>query len=149
MSRDQDRTSKLSSLRDAISAHPGYKADLDWQALQRMHAILGGNFNELMNALDRPSSNPDLALELIQNVRPPNVRTDFFLTLDRLLHNFLASVASLIDHTRNIVRHYQSTTFAGEYERRVGQLADAPLPSFMKDFRNYLLHYRLPLAEIK
>ncbi|PWU44490.1 hypothetical protein DLJ46_25720 [Micromonospora globispora] len=83
-------------------------------------------------------------LELIQNVRPSLVQDEFYDEVDRRLHNFVAAAATLIDHTRRLVDDYAGTSFAEEYTRRKDELIAQPEATFVRDLRNFVLHYGLP-----
>jgi hypothetical protein len=85
----------------------------------------------------------ELAIELIQNVRPANVRKKFFGLLDQRLHNMLASAMSLVDHTRRLIRGYEGGSFATEFRERNDAVRAAHSSVFLRDLRNYLLHYEL------
>jgi hypothetical protein len=103
------------------------------------------NYQELRRHLDRPSGDQDLAFELIQNVRlPSHVQDEFHAEVDRLLHNFVASAATLVDHTRRLVANYEGTAFASDYESHKEALAALAEAAFIKDLRNYVLHYGIP-----
>jgi len=66
----------------------------------------------------------------------------------RLLHNFLASAMTLVDHTRaHINTWHAGTTFEKEYKRQVRESFTAnPVSRFVQCLRNYNLHYRLPVV---
>lgn len=66
----------------------------------------------------------------------------------RLLHNFLASAKTLVDHTRIAVdRLYGETEFFNEYnEKKDKLLVKNPLQVFIQDLRNYAQHYTLPIV---
>jgi hypothetical protein len=69
-------------------------------------------------------------------------REIFIDELSRLLHNFLSSASTLIDHTRVVTeRVLKDTEFFHEYEnkKRV-ELAESELIQFVKKFRNYFSH---------
>jgi hypothetical protein len=136
---------RVKELRTRIRRHPGQLAEIKWEGLRRVADVLGRNLRELLMVLEAPNRDVQLALELIQNVRRSDIRDDYFAVLDQRLHNFVASATTLIDHTRRHVDGYQGTAFAREYENRKVLVTDAPVASFVKSLRNYLLHYRLPL----
>lgn len=128
-----------------IEAHPGHQAFYDWEGLRRSAAVLHWNHRELDELLEMPRADEDLAIELIQNVRPPDVADDFYTALDVRLHNFVAAAVSLIIHTRVVVvekNRYKDTRFLAEYEERKQVLANAPVRGFVQDLRNYLLKYQ-------
>jgi len=69
----------------------------------------------------------------------------------RLLHNFLASAKSLVDHTRVIVnRLYADHEFRNEYQSKLDQdLAKNPVQKFVQNLRNYTQHYTLPILALQ
>lgn len=68
-----------------------------------------------------------------------------------LLHNFVSSAKSLIDHTRRIhQKDYQPKQLRVESERQIKErfLAN-PLAQFVEDLREMAQHYRLPSVGIR
>ncbi|MEJ2505970.1 MAG: hypothetical protein P8Y81_06885 [Ignavibacteriaceae bacterium] len=64
--------------------------------------------------------------------------------LKRKLHNFLAANSTIIDHTRRLVNKYpQVKNIISEKIKK--EFEESPLNNFVKDLRNYCLHYSLPL----
>jgi len=63
----------------------------------------------------------------------------FQLEIVCLLHNYLASAKTLIDHTRILVEElYKNTDFWAEYEARKKEtFIDSPLAQFVQNLRNY------------
>ena len=70
------------------------------------------------------------------------------LELTRLLHNLVASVMSLVEHTRIIINaHYKGTNFYDEYEKeKKNRFVNNRITGFVQELRNYTLHYGLPFA---
>lgn len=68
--------------------------------------------------------------------------------LTRLLHNFLASARSLVDHTRAVMKEwYGGTELHYEYTQEIQKrIISKELPGFIEELRNYALHYRLPVT---
>lgn len=96
--------------------------------------------------LNEIETRDDLAAELFQNVRPPEHRDQILGMLDQRLHNYLASAAALVDHTRRLFGRYSGTPVATEYEHRKEAVARVPVVGFVKDLRNFLLHRRIPFV---
>ena len=80
-------------------------------------------------------------MELFQNVRPTKVPDEYFSQLDQRLHNMLASAVSLVDHTRRLQARYEGTDFYVEFTRRNDDVRTADGSVFLRNLRNYLLHY--------
>ncbi len=127
-----------------IRGHPGYVEYQELLAFERsITAVFGANLNELVALLDAAATNEDLAVELIQNVRPPVVRDRFHGRVTQRLHNYLASSESLAEHARRLMRR-RTGAVVGEFERRKAELLQHPEVPFMKGLRNFTLHRRLP-----
>ncbi len=108
-------------------------------------SILIGNGRQVMGFEDWLNASPLNWLQFwTNNSSPPRYR---FQEPSRLIHNFLASATTLVDHTRNHVRGvYAGHTFRRQYEDAVGTLTKDPLVPFVHDLRNFNLHHSLPLG---
>jgi hypothetical protein len=72
---------------------------------------------------------------------------EFVGEVRRFLHNYLASVKSLVDHSRRIVRDLcGQTAFWSQYQERVQATFMGPVPRFVQDLRNYTLHRDVPIS---
>ena len=84
------------------------------------------------------------------DVRNRGAFEEFLDEVDRLFHNYLASAASLRDHTRRIRRRYAADEgFGKDYDFMRVKILGAPVCDFVQDLRNYTLHWRLPVARGK
>ncbi len=137
-------TAELKAIRSELAAHPGTVAHQRSLAVRRAHGILVMNEHDLSQLLDAPDSDPDLVVELFQNVREPVVRDAFIQDLIRRLHNYVAAVKTLVDHTRRIMRAEADAAFKSEYEQRIAAMAAAPVVGFVQKLRYYFLHYGVP-----
>src|SRR4051794_40554425 len=108
-----------------------------------MYAVWALNYGALIATATAPSRDEDLAVEIIQNVRPSEVAQRYQDEVARTLHNYVAATASLVDHGRRHVARYANTPFASEFEARNAAVRDLPEASFIRGLRNYLLHYAL------
>jgi hypothetical protein len=73
----------------------------------------------------------------------------FLDEVDRLLHNYLASVTSLRDHTRRLWTKLPPADPAvrSEYQARVdATFTDSPLANFVHGLRNFSMHRQLPVV---
>lgn len=99
-----DPADALREVEARIAEHPGYRNYAQASALlATIKHVVEPNWRELLAVLDAPNSNTALAMELVQNVREPQVRDRYRATLDQKLHNYLASAFTLVDHVRRIV----------------------------------------------
>lgn len=121
------------------------------QAMQSSFQVFEGNFAELVKLLE-PLEDPR---ESLFNYAAPDKseNLDHLITeTKRLLHNFLASAKSLVDHTRVIVNRLypQDHEFRSEYQRKLNQdLASNVLQKFVQNLRNYTQHYTLPVLALQ
>jgi len=69
--------------------------------------------------------------------------------ITRLLHNYLASVTSLIDHTRVFCRRLGCSKFQETYEEKLNEVKSNACLHFMKQLRNYAHHYHVPFVDAR
>ena len=126
-----------------IEASEGTKAHRRIQALGRGCDIVGGTYADLAKAFAFYES--PQGLDLWEVSRRAELSTAV-REVERALHNYLASVFSLADHTRNMMRdaYADADTTRTAYHERVKTDFSDPLPRFIHSLRNYILHYRLP-----
>ena len=69
-----------------------------------------------------------------------------FGDVNRHFHNFLTSITTLVDHTRNLMKEdFVKPEHREEYQNKVKVVfAIDPLTQFLQDFRNYITHYAIP-----
>ena len=109
-----------------------------WQAINRMGIInenyhtLILNYRELMNEIVRIQLVPEPFLLLFHNEN-----------LNRYIFNFLASTSALIDSCRSVMDFYKNTVIYEKYKQKVKeQFANNKIAIFIKDLRNYQMHYK-------
>lgn len=141
---ESDEWDKIERLRRRAVDHPGRHAFVQWSAWRTVVDILTLNHRDLVAHLNEPNEKLDAALEVIRNVGPrkdPDYSTEFY----RLLHNYLASVKTLVDHSRNLSKRYPNKTdFLREYQDRVRRISEIPVARFVQELRNVVLHAQLP-----
>lgn len=135
---------RVRELQEAVQRHPGTAAHVSLRSIERIRAIQQHNYEELTELLDEPNHNHDLLIELFQNVRDATVRDAYLQLFATTFHNYMASVRTLVDHTRVVVKKVERPTFVAEYERRLHPLRQSTCAAFMQRFRNYVIHYRFP-----
>lgn len=120
-----------------LRALPGAQFNEDIRALNFCSYTMGRNGTELEAHVRQFMGAPVLAEELDD---------DFENELVRLLHNFLASVTSLIDAQRVVMRHRwpdegQTSKFAqGEYKNALARFFQPGESEFVVKLRNYCTH---------
>jgi len=74
---------------------------------------------------------------------------DYLAELTRLLHNFLASAKSLVDHTRNFIRNSYGNRgeLVAEYDKEVKlRLSNNPVCKFTQELRVFFTHISMPFV---
>ncbi len=110
--------------------------------------IFSGNFEELMKTIELYKSPSSFVLHDVRNREELN---QFFKEVTRLLHNYLASAMTLVDHTRILVKElYAEEKFAefyDEYGFKIKEVfAENSLHQFIQGLRNYIVHKELPMV---
>ncbi|MFV5169743.1 hypothetical protein [Bacillus cereus] len=105
------------------------------------------NNKELVNLLSQYETDSNLALK-ISSFGNRETFKSFLTEIVRLLHNYLASAMTLVDHTRKLFRdEYEIKEFEKEYNKKIDELfAQSPIAQFIQDLRNYSMHRMLPMA---
>jgi hypothetical protein len=139
----------LNELKERLPQLPGWQVRAELLALDRSMRVFKGNAAELSRYLGEHERVPAV-LEL-WDVNNRDAFDRFLDEVDRLLHNFVASAASLRDHTRRLrdklLREDPGDELAAEYQTRVDELfKSSPAVQFIQGVRNYALHRRLPIA---
>jgi hypothetical protein len=127
-----------------ILEHPGRAATDRWRSLQRIHKVLQANELEMLQLIDAVQSDENLASELMRNVGQTGAQDAYFDELIRRSHNYLSALKMLVDHTRNLMRHYSDGAVATEYARRIRAIVEAGRGPFLQKLRDYLIHYQIP-----
>lgn len=101
-------------------------------------------------------------LQLSQRINDPNEGSDLMMAgnrdagnqahreITRLVHNFVASAKTLVEHTRNFMKeHYLNTSIYSKYIDQIKlDFGNEPVIKFVEDLRNFLLHNGLPPSEM-
>ena len=133
---------ELEDLAAAISAHPATLANEEWSALGASLKVYRGNATELGKLLTSIAT--DMAVGFaVMATGPDSPR--IVAEVRRLLHNYVASVKSLVDHTRALVEPYpEGESFRVDYEARKAVIIAVPVTAFFNDLRNFILHRQIP-----
>lgn len=119
----------------------GYKIVSKLNHIGYSHNIFIQNSNELESTLQK-YENPDFSIPL----QKENYR-EYFKIVNKDLHNFLASVKTLVDHTRAVVTdlYPENSEIRVKYNTEIkSKFENNPLVSFVQDLRNYTLHRKIP-----
>lgn len=111
-----------------------------YEWLQISQYVLNGNFAELMAIPEQFATDRRLV-----GVAARPAQQALLLDFVRRLHNYVAAVKTLVDHTRAFrLRHAPEEPLAADYEKRVKTLRGKPVVCFLQEFRNPVMHSALP-----
>lgn len=123
----------------------------EWRSAAMVHWALLINEGELRRMVDFADEvGQRIALSLTSSLaNGPVEDNDYWGFLFTRLANHAAMNNALIDHVRNLLKGYEGTAFGDEARARSRALGEAPPVSFVKDFRNYLLHNAMAPMSIR
>ena len=132
----------LPAIANKIYQSDAYKINVILDSLGVNFYAFNRNYHELRNVLVA-TGDPKVMLELSDIEK----RADLWVVVDeviRLMHNYLASVKSLVDNTRVLIKKYWpgNKSFPNEYRHEVSvRFANDPLAQFIEALRNEALHH--------
>lgn len=138
-----EKARRISKLEAQITKRRAEISDANWESLFRVYRAYGANGKELVTLIVTPDRNPEVAIAWMRLDKNAPPWDGYFDDLFRALHNYLSILTTLIDHSRNLVRRYTTTSFSDAYMNRISSLSQMHVAGFLKDLRNYLLHYRM------
>ena len=146
---DSSRGREILQRMHELSALPGFSIYQELMALNTSIYILDKNFQELDTFLLDLLENPKWDyLFLVEN---RHVLHKVSEDIVRRLHNFVAAVLSLRDHTRRLYsKYYRKGDLIPEYEKISREaFADNPQAQFVQKLREYCQHYVSPLLSFQ
>lgn len=137
---------RLREMEDELRSMAGREVLLELNSLDSSARVFTDNYRELRQFLMAVRKNPDYAFLGLDQARKQQKEEVFAETL-RLIHNFLASSFSLVDHTR-CTRDRIAPALKTLYEEEsVQRFASDGVAKFWQELRNYQTHYRpVPLT---
>lgn len=141
---DSELVARVQALRRTYFASVERQLVIDFQMVGKTYRVFLGNEAELRLLLER-TSEMEVALKL-WNIENRPAFEAFLDEVDRLLHNYLAAVGSLRDHTRALwAKHLPDDR---EYDERAREtFTESGLCVFVQNLRNYTLHANLPIIQ--
>lgn len=134
----------LDDVQRRMSEHPGYREYVACAELARtINTVFVPNLRELHTLLLLPTRDANLAIELFQNMKRPDVRDGYESAVTQRLHNYVAGSATLVDHARRLMR-LRSGPVAEDFHKRKTAVVENPEVPFIKDLRNFVLHRTHP-----
>ncbi|RLC70349.1 MAG: hypothetical protein DRI26_07320 [Chloroflexi bacterium] len=137
---------EIEAIRQQMEACKGWQIWRKQRRLDDSYYVFIVNHKELKTAL-LVFNIPDVAVDLWMVENRAKLE-QYLKEIKRLLHNYLAAVRSLVDHTRKLVcEMYKDTDFWEEYHQEVKKRFDEPPHSrFVQELRHYVLHNELPFV---
>lgn len=137
------------SLFKQLKSSEGYKLSQKIRRFSLTTYTFNQNYIELSKNL-REQQEPHNAYRLMHKEHRDELELIQLETV-RMLHNFIASAFSLVDHTRVFCRdlYKEPHPFMSEYQTMVDSTFKVnPLAMFVKDFRQYVQHFQSPAIAI-
>lgn len=141
---EEMNTDNAHGLYDKINSHLGTRILEALRAYGVSARILFGNCRQLRHLIQVLEDPTDPAKVMGYDQR--DQLQGLFDEAIRHFHNYLASIATLVDHTRNLMKEdFVKAEHIQEYQNKVDTaFATDPFTQFMKDFRNYMMHHAIP-----
>jgi len=139
---------RILQLMDELQKMPEYQLYTQLQGFSISIYTFDRNFFELRELITVLANDPraDQIYWLQNRDKLIGVTNDVI----RLLHNFVASALSLIDHTRRLYNKlYATSEKFPDYQPRINHdFAQDPLSQFVKCLRQYCQHYKAPNIDV-
>ena len=120
----------------------GFKIIQEIESLKATNYIFRKNFNDLIDKIKEYESDNE-----IWYVENRQLLHQMHLEILRLVHNYVSSILSLIDHTRNFRKKIKEKKLESVFDFEINKLAINDVVTFMKQLRQYFQHYRLPITK--
>lgn len=113
-------------------------------AVEFAWAILMKNSHDLQNLLQLPSQRPVKFSRILTG--GPNDSWDFWATLNQRLHNYVASITTLVDQLRKLERYYENDApeIVEELRSQNAKVRELPEAVLLRELRNFMLHSGQP-----
>ncbi len=133
------------TLQGLYDNHTARQILLRFRQLDASLYILNENYNKLKQFINIYKISDSKKVEIISPENQDNY-TKYLLEITRLFHNYVASVYSLIDHTRRYYnKFYKANGLFLDYENKMTTtFKNNSLAIFIKDLRQYCQHYSIP-----
>ena len=126
---------------DEYRQHPGQVALGKWVDVQNFyHGVVIKNEILLLQYLKAPIVSKKIRKQIFKSIGQSN----YGIEATRRLYNYISSISSLADHTRNLLIDYKTSSFETEYLSRLSRVTELNEFAFLKDLRNYAAHYKIP-----
>lgn len=123
------------SLPDALEESVAVEINKEISSLEMSLSILEDNYEELMEEHERI-----IQADLIEVNAMELVKENYF----RFLHNYVASVYTLIKHSQRVVQKFGDDDFAEQYSEEIVERQIHRKGAFLQQLRHYMQKRRLP-----
>ncbi len=123
--------------REQLKTMPGWKIHWACSNFVSCFEIFRGNSNELLSFLQNP---PSFSFQFLPDVQARIQKIEFDTAVLRLLHNYVASASTLIDHCRRLKTKFLTLDSQNKYDEQIKEIFADPRIEFIKDLRNFMLH---------
>jgi hypothetical protein len=140
--KDLSQGHRILELGDEIEQLPGFKLDQEFLGLDITLYIFHRNFVDLSTIITFLTTDPRAAK--FYTVENRNKLNELGHEVICKIHNYVAAVLSLLEHTRNLYKKlYRGNNLFPEYQERIDKdFKFDPLSKFVQDLRRYFQHYK-------
>jgi hypothetical protein len=124
---------------------------LEGATIQRMlfnlataHFAVNRNYEELVNGINYIEGNLP-----IWDVKNRKIFDSILREISRLLHNYLSSTFTLIQHNVKLCHDLKNGELDTQYNTKVKELDENPTVSFIKNLRTFAQHVGLPILSAR
>lgn len=136
-------SSKRSKLREDIKYYPGWEIHWACSRLLNSFYIFDRNYSELKKFLENP---PIIKFQFLPDEKARNDKIRSDSETARLIHNFVAGANTIVDHYRRAKEKYLADVEKVEFDNLIDSgFNNQPRLRLLKDLRNFILHYDLPV----
>jgi hypothetical protein len=138
---------RIVELGNEIQQLPGFKLYYqDLKGLEISLYIFNRNYQDLNTVINFITTDP--RGEMLHAVENRDKLEVFGYEAISRIHNYVAAVLSLLDHTRNLYKKlYEGTNLFPEYQERIDKdFKNDALSKFVQDLRRYFQHYKSPIV---
>lgn len=138
---------ELAANEDKIKKTEGWRIRNKMKDLDVSKYVFEKNHEELYQTINLFKSDYAMAMKTIKASQGKGLNP-FLYELSRLLHNYLASGKTLIDHSRKLYQEeYENLAFSEVYKNKIEEtFSKSPMAKFIQDLRNYSLHRAIPIS---
>jgi len=135
---------QIVALIQEIQDSPEYELFISLRGFNISIFIFEKNFEDLNKLISMLTN--DSKYQYLYSLRNRDKLHEVMAHIIRMIHNFVASSLSLIDHTRRVYKNlYEKTGKFEDYQTRIEiEFINDPLSQFIKGLRQYCQHYKSP-----